>query len=89
MTKETLLQHIEKARAELHAAKDLTPRDRDLVGNLMTDIVACLTEDDLDEQTRDKLSSGFADQAARLEVNHPRLAGLLERVVSYLSSMGI
>lgn len=89
MTKETLLQHIEQARAELQAASDLTPQDRDLVGNLMTDIVTHLTEDDFDEHIRDRLSGRFADQAARLEVNHPKLAGLLERVVSFLSSMGI
>ena len=94
MTNETLLEHIEQTRAELHAVTDLTPGDRDLVGNLVTDVIAHLTEQEASEQEalkehRTKLAIRLEQQVTHLEITHPKLATMLGRIANMLSSLGI
>ena len=94
MTNQTLLEHIEQARAELQAVTDLKPGDRDLVGNLVTDVIAHLTEPVASEQEantehRTKLAVRLEQQVTHLEVTHPKLATLLDRIANMLSSLGI
>ena len=89
MANEKLLEHIEKARAELVAVDGLSPEDRDLVGHLLTDIVAHLSEGQGDKDTQEHLSDRLNKQVANLEVNHPKLAGVLERMINALASLGI
>ncbi|RLA47863.1 MAG: hypothetical protein DRR06_01245 [Gammaproteobacteria bacterium] len=89
MANEELLAHIERVRTELVAAKNISPEDRDLVGILMTDIVAHLTEEESDEQARGNLSDRLRKQVTNLEVDHPKLAGAFERMINMLASLGI
>ena len=94
MKNEALMEHIEQARAELLAVKSLTPADRDLVGQLMTEVVSHLTEEEpdsseSDDARRESLAEKLKEQVAHLEASHPKLAGMLDRLTSMLSSLGI
>lgn len=94
MENETLLKHIEQARAELLAVQNLTPEDRDLVGRLMSDVITHLTEnesatDEGSKHIRIKLADQLKQQVTRLEAEHPKLASLLDRVTNMMSSLGI
>ena len=94
MTNETLLEHIEQARAELLAMNDLTPADRDLVGNLVTEVVAHLTEHEDggqkdNKEHRTNLAARLDQQVTQLEITHPKLASMLDRIANMLSSLGI
>ena len=93
-TREELKADIEQAQARLHALHDLTPGDRDLVGNLLTDIVAHLTEHEAGRgerahEARQTFVRKLERQVERLETDHPRFASMLGRIASMLSSMGI
>ncbi len=93
-SREELKADIEQAQARLHALHDLTPGDRDLVGNLLTDIVALLTAPEMarGEPTREARHTFVRQlerQVERLEADHPRFASMLGRIASMLSSLGI
>ena len=93
-TREELKADIEQAQKQLHAVHDLTPGDRDLVGNLLTDIVAHLTEHEAEQdepahEVRNKIVGQLEQQVERLETEHPRLASMLGRIASMLSSLGV
>ncbi len=94
MPKDKLLEDIEQARAELHAVADLNPEDRDIVGNLVTDVVAHLSDhkpvgSGAKQQMRQSLVGRLEQQVAELEARHPRLSSALNRVATMLSSLGI
>ncbi|MBV1932214.1 MAG: DUF4404 family protein [Porticoccaceae bacterium] len=94
MENETLLKHIEQARAELLAVQNLSPEDRELVGRLMSDVIGHVTENEstMDEghkHVRKNLSDQIKQQVTRLEAEHPKLASLLDRVTNMMSSLGI
>lgn len=94
MENDTLLKHIEQARAELLGVQNLTPEDRDLVGRLMNDVVAHLTEKESGtDKGHKQISKNLADQlkqhVTRLEAEHPKLASLLDRLTNMIASLGI
>ena len=94
MENETLLQHIEQARAELLAVQNLGPEDRELVGRLMSDVITHVTEhesakDEDHKQVRKNLSDQIKQQVTRLEAEHPKLASMLDRLTNMMSSLGI
>ena len=89
MENETLLEHIERAREELLAVQNLDAEDRELVGQLMTEVVAHMTEADSDEANLEHLSGRLKTQVMTLEVNHPKLASMIDRISNLLSSLGI
>jgi Mg2+ and Co2+ transporter CorA len=88
MVKDRLLEHIEEAREELLAARDLDATDRDIVGHLLTDVVEHLTEEG-EGQTQDHLMDRIRQHITRLEVDHPKLASMLDRTANLLASLGI
>lgn len=93
-TREQLKADIEQAHMRLHAVHDLTPGDRDLMGNLLTDIVAHLTVHEAGQgepahEVRNKFIGQLEEQVERLETEHPRLASMLGRIASMLSSLGV
>ena len=94
MPKDKLLEHIEQARAELNAIAEMTPGDRDIVGNLVTDVVTYLGDHEpsgtgTKQQLRQSLVVRIEQQVAALEAQHPRLSSMLNRVATMLSSLGI
>lgn len=94
MENDTLLKHIEQARAELLGVQSLTPEDRDLVGRLMNDVVAHLTEkapgiDKGHKQISKNLLDQLKQHVTRLEAEHPKLASLLDRLTNMISSLGM
>ena len=94
MENDTLLKHIEQARAELLGVQSLTPEDRDLVGRLMNDVVAHLTEKEPGiDKGHKQISKNLLDQlkqhVTRLEAEHPKLASLLDRLTNMISSLGM
>lgn len=94
MENDTLLKHIEQARAELLAVHNLSPEDRELVGRLMSDVIGHVTEneattDEANKHVRKNLSDQIKEQVTRLEAEHPKLASLLDRVTNMMSSLGI
>lgn len=94
MENETLLQHIEQAREELLAVHNLGPEDRELVGRLMNDVITHVTKHgstmgEEQKQVRENLSDQIKQEIVRLEAEHPRLAGMLDRLTNMISSLGI
>lgn len=89
MVKKKLLENIEDVREELLSETNIGTEDKDIVGNLVTDVAAHLTENEQDQTTSDRLKDRIDQQITNLEMKHPRLATMLGRMASLLSSLGI
>jgi hypothetical protein len=87
MDRERLHQDLSALRAEL----DRLPADapgRERLLTLVQRIEAQLDEE-VESEPRDSLVNGIDEDAAEFQVEHPRTASLLQRIVHTLSSMGI
>jgi hypothetical protein len=89
MAKEKLMEKIEDVREELISESTLGPEDRDIIGSLLTDIIAHLTEHEQDKATHEDLKGRVEQAINNLEMKHPRLATMLGRMANLLSSLGI
>ncbi|MFA5940401.1 MAG: DUF4404 family protein [Sinimarinibacterium sp.] len=85
------LQRLHRDLAELRAELDHLPAEapgRARLLDLATRIEAQLDES-RDSEARDSLVRGVREAVADFELEHPRAAGVLQRIVQTLSSMGI
>lgn len=77
---------IEQLRKELQTASQVTPAERDLWTNLMTDIVNL-------SNSGDEIAPGFKQtlekKGAAYEIEHPKVAFAVRQVLDMLAKMGI
>lgn len=85
------LQRLHRDLAELRAELDRLPPDApgrrsllDLTARIETQL-----DESVESEPRDTLVRGVRDAVTEFEVEHPRAAGVLQRIVQALSSMGI
>ena len=77
---------LEELRSELQTASQVTPADRDLWTNLMTDIVNLSNaEGEIEQSFRPSLE----EKAAAYEVDHPKVAFAVRQVLDMLAKMGV
>lgn len=88
MSEETLLEHVQALRDELAKAANIDPRKRDLLGNVLTEVIVHATSSDPAEANK-KHSETLRDHAAHFEAEHPRIAGMVGSLADMLSSLGI
>ena len=77
---------LEVLRKELQTASQVTPAERDLWTNLMTDIVNL-------SSSGDEIEPGFKQtlekKGADYEIDHPKVAFAVRQVLDMLAKMGI
>lgn len=85
------LQRLHRDLAELRAELDRLPAEAPGRARLLD--LAARIEAQLDAsrgaEARDSLVRGVSEAVAEFELEHPRAAGVLQRIVQTLSSMGI
>lgn len=85
------LQRLHRDLAELRTELDRLPHDAPGRASLLdlTSRIEAQLDESVDSEPRDTLVRGMRDAVAEFEVEHPRAAGVLQRIVQALSSMGI
>ena len=77
---------LEALRKELQKASQVTPAERDLWTNLMTDIVNLSSSgDEIEPGFKQTLEKKDADY----EIDHPKVAFAVRQVLDMLAKMGI
>ena len=77
---------LEELRTELQTASQVTPAERDLWTNLMTDIVNLSNaEGEIEPGFRQSLEA----KGAAYEADHPKVAFAVREVLDMLAKMGI
>ncbi len=89
MVKETVLEHAKALRNELEKARDIDEQQSYLVGDLLSEIIEHATSDEKGEESAQKYSESLQGQVVHFEAEHPKIAGMLERLATMLSSLGI
>ncbi len=89
MVEETVLEHAKALRNELEKARDIDEEKSYLVGGLLSEIIEHATSDEEGEEPAQKYSDNLRGQVAHFEVEHPKIAGMLERLATMLSNLGI
>ncbi|WP_461518355.1 DUF4404 family protein [Porticoccus sp.] len=89
MTNEELHSQLEQLHKELEQAKTLSPADRDVFGNLMSDMVKIAQGKEQVEKPHHSLRQRLEEKESEFEVEHPRLAGVIRQVLDALNRMGI
>ena len=89
MVEETVLEHAKALRNELEKARDIDEEKSYLVGGLLSEIIEHATSDEEGEEPAKKYSDSLRGQVAHFEVEHPKIAGMLERLATMLSNLGI
>ena len=89
MVDETVLEHAKALRNELERARDIDEQQSYLVGDLLSEIIEHATSDEEGEEPAQKYSDNLRGQVAHFETEHPKIAGMLERLSTMLSNLGI
>ncbi|TNF06283.1 MAG: DUF4404 family protein [Gammaproteobacteria bacterium] len=89
MKNEELHSQLEQLHKELEQAKTLAPADRDVLGNLMSDMVKIAQGEEPVEKPRQSLREKLEEKESEFEVEHPRLAGVIRQILDALNRMGI
>lgn len=89
MKNEELHSQLQQLHKELEQAKTLAPGDRDVLGNLMSDMVKIAQGEEPAEKPRQSLREKLEEKESEFEVVHPRLAGVIRQVLDALNRMGI
>jgi len=88
MEREELQQSLEGLRSEIRKLGEDDEAIKDRMRNLMADLERQL-DDDEDYDEPEQLIESMRDHIERFEVEHPRLTGMLNRVMVALSNLGI
>lgn len=85
------LQRLHRDLTELRAELDRLPADAPGRARLLdlAERIEAQIDESRDSEPRDTLVRGVNEAVAEFEVEHPRAAGVLQRIVQALSSMGI
>lgn len=89
MKNEELHSQLEQLHEELARAKTLAPEDRDVLGNLMSDMVKIAQGEEPAEKPRRTLREKLEEKESEFEIEHPRLAGVIRQILDALNRMGI
>lgn len=89
MVEDKLHAQLEDLHAELERAAKVERGEKDIVGNLLTEVVDLMsTEEVAEEQHRDLLDR-LESKALEFDFDHPRLAAMLRRLVNLLAGLGV
>ncbi len=88
MEREELQQSLEGLRSEIHKLGEDDEPIKGRMRSLVTDLERQL-DDDEDYDEPEQLIERARDHIERFEVEHPRLTGMLNRVMVALSNLGI
>ncbi len=89
MVEDKLHAQLEDLHAELERAAKVERGEKDIVGNLLTEVVDLMsTEEVAAEQHRDLLDR-LESKALEFDFDHPRLAAMLRRLVNLLAGLGV
>lgn len=89
MTNDDLRSQLAQLHNELEHAKTLAPEERDVFGNLMSDMVKIAQGSEVPEKHRRSLRETLEQKENEFEVDHPRLAGVIRQILDALNRMGI
>jgi len=89
MAKQTLIEHVEELRGALEKANDLDKEKSYLIGGLLSEIVESATSGEKGEEAGKKYSESLQEQVIHFEAEHPKIAEMLGRLATMLSSLGI
>ena len=89
MKDEHLKQQIDAVHEELEKASKLTPKERDVFGTLMTDIVTTASSEDQDSGKDETLHQRIDNYITEVEERHPQFAGALRQIMDSLNRIGI
>jgi|TARA_R110002111_G_scaffold23154_2_gene52378 hypothetical protein len=89
MTEKSLLEEAQSLRAELEKARDIDEEKSYLMGDLLSEIIEHVTSDEENDVPAQKYSDDLRAEVAHFEAEHPKIAGMLERMATMLSSLGI
>lgn len=89
MTEKSLLEEAQSLRAELEKARDIDEEKSYLMGDLLSEIIEHVTSDEENDVPDQKYSDNLRAEVAHFEAEHPKIAGMLERMATMLSSLGI
>ncbi len=85
---DALRAHLARVHDELEKATAIHPGEKDLLGGLLTDVLAQASGDDVEGQ-KPGIRERLEEQARRFDADHPQLAKVIERLVGVLADMGI
>ena len=88
MSKEQIRQQLERLHLELLRLGDLDPQAQDKVDAAASHIQALLEDPNADNYPS-TLADVLNDSVTALEVSHPRITELINRITELLASIGI
>lgn len=83
-----LSRNLERLHAELSASEDISPRERELLETLASDIEKVLDDEQASEHP-DTLAGRLRELTADFEKSHPNLTFAIGAVADALSRLGI
>ena len=89
MDKNRLNQLLTELHAELGSADTVDDSSKDLLRQAMDDIDQAVGADKPEADTPHPVRGQLEKSAVEFEADHPRLAGILSRIVDALGQMGI
>ncbi|MDF1830954.1 MAG: DUF4404 family protein [Porticoccaceae bacterium] len=89
MSEKNLLEQAQTLRAELEKARDIDEAKSYLMGDLLSEIIEHVTSNEESDMPTQKYSDSLRGEVAHFEAEHPKIAGMLERLATMLSSLGI
>lgn len=89
MANEELRTQLAQLHDELEHAKTIAPEERDVFGNLMSDMVKIAQGTEVPEERHVTLREKLEQKESEFEIDHPRLAGIIRQILDALNRMGI
>ncbi len=89
MSEDNLLEQAQALRAELEKARDIDAAKNYLMGDLLSEIIEHVTSDEQGSVPAQKYSDSLREEVAHFETEHPKIAGMLDRLATMLSNLGI
>lgn len=89
MANEELRTQLSQLHDELEQAKTIAPEERDVFGNLMSDMVKIAQGTEVPEERHITIREKLEQKESEFEIDHPRLAGIIRQILDALNRMGI
>lgn len=89
MANEELRDQLTQLHDELEKAKNISREERDVFGNLMSDMVKIAQGSEMPEERHLTLREKLEQKESEFEIDHPRLAAVIRQILDALNRMGI
>lgn len=89
MSNDDLRDQLTTLHNELEKAKTLAPEDRDMLGNLMSEMIRIAQGNLWQESHHETMREQLERKAGEFDLDHPRLAGVVRQLLDSLGKMGI